>query len=151
MNGSLEHHQKPQLSYELSLQTLRTTILGSIFRSNSSLFPFSNLLFPHSLRTPVRMTSTVGDYLFWRLASSGATRVIGHNQNSVFLGSIQRNNLQYLNPNHHTIVPYVGEVGVFVASSQVGDIYACYQEMRQWFPQSPVVFVMELDSAQFTR
>ncbi|KAF2871693.1 hypothetical protein BDV95DRAFT_607110 [Massariosphaeria phaeospora] len=92
------------------------------------------------------MTSTVGDYLFSRLAEIGVRRVLGHNRNTLFIGSIQRNRLDYSNTNGEF---YSEAVGAFVVSSQAEDLDACYAAGTRLFPWRPVVFVVEHASAQY--
>lgn len=111
------------------------------------------------------MSSTVGDYLFAKLARVGVRRVFGYrrgllrrnlellptltNIGCLFIGSIQRNNLAYDDINHMTSTPDVGQIGAFVVSSQPDDLTACYAQGMQYFPNGPVVYIVEHSSAQF--
>ncbi|KAF2677982.1 hypothetical protein K458DRAFT_409304 [Lentithecium fluviatile CBS 122367] len=96
------------------------------------------------------MSSTVGDYLFWRLSGIGVRNVIGRGPSSLFLGSIQRNHLNHIDSTRTSPSPSGNEVGAFVASSAAGDLSACYEEGRRLFAWRPVIIVSELESAQFT-
>ncbi|KAF2792522.1 hypothetical protein K505DRAFT_418407 [Melanomma pulvis-pyrius CBS 109.77] len=95
------------------------------------------------------MTSTVGDYLFAKLAEHGVRRVLGPRGGTLFIGSIQRNNLQYSDITLPSRNSNCYEVGAFVISSQAEDLSESYNGGSLIFPWAPVVYVVEHGSAQF--
>jgi hypothetical protein len=111
------------------------------------------------------MSYTVGDHLFARIAQSGVRRVLGQQggkyplfpilelilipPGSLFIGSIQRNNLCYEDVNYPTRNSYSGEIGAFVVSSLPDDLANCYYRGSLMFPSGAAVYVVEHGSAQF--
>ncbi|KAF1972749.1 hypothetical protein BU23DRAFT_643516 [Bimuria novae-zelandiae CBS 107.79] len=93
------------------------------------------------------MSTTIGDYLFWKLATTGAHQVLG--RGTLFIGSIQRNRLSHVDITRSNVTLTSTEVGVFVVSSDTSDLAACFEAGRQYLPGRPVVFVQELNSNEF--
>ena len=113
------------------------------------------------------MSSTIGDYLFWKLSTIGVRRVLSRGQSEflvhlhcirltifigqLFLGSIHRNHLNSVNITHNAIASYSTEIAAFVVSSTSEDLAACYEVGQHNFPQRPAIFIQELDSAETRR
>ncbi|CAI6342506.1 unnamed protein product [Periconia digitata] len=91
------------------------------------------------------MSVTVGDFLFQRLAAVGVQRVHTRSSSTIFLGSIQRSNLDF-SGQPSLISPT--ETLCFLASSS--DLLACYSDAVRFLGSRPIVIIHELDSAQFT-
>ena len=114
------------------------------------------------------MSSPIGDYLFWKLATIGAHQVLGHGQRdktpgklvvsssdltpgTIFIGSIQRNRLAHVDITRSRPILSSTEVGAFVVSSDPTDLAACFEMGRQYFPSRPVILIQELSNAEFRR
>ena len=114
------------------------------------------------------MSSPIGDYLFWKLATLGARQVLGHGQSNntshklsftssdlapgtIFIGSIQRNRLVHVDVTRSRPILSSTEVGAFVTSSDSADLAACFELGRQYFPNRPVILVQELGNAELRR
>ncbi|KAF2475589.1 uncharacterized protein BDR25DRAFT_310938 [Lindgomyces ingoldianus] len=95
------------------------------------------------------MASAVGDYLFSKLAEAGVKRVLGYSRGSIFIGSVQRNGLDYEDLNHMHSNPGPSEIGAFVVSAEEGELTACCNQGTNYFSYRPVVYVVEHASAQF--
>lgn len=114
------------------------------------------------------MSSPIGDYLFWKLATLGARQALGHGQSNnvpdkfgltssnfasgtIFIGSIQRNRLVHMDITRSRPILSSTEIGAFVTSSDSADLAACFELGRQYFPNRPVILVQELSNAELRR
>ncbi|KAF2119647.1 hypothetical protein BDV96DRAFT_642664 [Lophiotrema nucula] len=95
------------------------------------------------------MSYTVGDFLFFRLAEIGVQQVLGNRRASLFIGSCQRNNIDYRDFNHLTSTPNSGNTGTFIVSRAPEDLHACYNRGNLFFPHGSVLYIVEHSSAQF--
>ncbi|KAF2439659.1 hypothetical protein P171DRAFT_490351 [Karstenula rhodostoma CBS 690.94] len=110
------------------------------------------------------MSSTIGDYLFWRLATLGARQVLGCTSSSnpfpdgipilqfpagtLFIGSVQRNRLTHVDITRYQAIPTRTEIDVFVVSPDAANLAACVTIGWQYYPGRPVVFIQELQHAE---
>jgi hypothetical protein len=113
------------------------------------------------------MSSTIGDYLFWKLATLGARQVLSctpcknptpntvsvspFHAGTLFIGSIQRNRLTHVDTTRYEAITFSTEVGVFAVAPNAADLTACFAAGRYYFPGRPIVFIQELHAAEFRR
>ncbi|KAF2264994.1 hypothetical protein CC78DRAFT_600972 [Lojkania enalia] len=92
--------------------------------------------------------TTVGDYIFSKLAGIGGRRVLGYGRVSVFTSSIERNHLLYHDLSYIASTRSLEEIGAFIVSSPP-NLSACYHQGSFYFPSGALLYIEEIQTAQF--